>query len=65
MGLMDKFEDMKEKARNRAGEHPDKVDEAVDKGKDFADEKIGGKYSEQIDQGADRIREQTENYTQR
>jgi len=62
---MDKFDDMKDKGKDFAGEHDDQVNEALDKGKDFANEKTGGKYSEQIDRGAEQVRERTEDYTQR
>ena len=46
MGLFDKVKGL-------AGQHADKVEGAVDKGADVVDEKTGGKYSDQIDKGAE------------
>lgn len=57
MGIFDKA---KNKAQELAGQHGDKVDEGVTKAKDFADEKTGGKYSEQIDTAAEKAREYTQ-----
>ncbi len=48
MGLMDK-------AKGAAEDHPDKVDSGVEKGGDFADEKTGGKHTDQIDKGEDQV----------
>ena len=46
MGLFDKVKDL-------AGQHSDKVGEAIDKAADVVDEKTGGKYADQIDKGAE------------
>ena len=46
MGLFDK-------AKELAGQHADKVGDAIDKVADVVDEKTGGKYAEQIDKGAE------------
>ena len=46
MGLFDKAKDL-------AGQHADKVGDAIDKAADMVDEKTGGKYADQIDKGAD------------
>lgn len=46
MGLFDKAKDL-------AAEHPDAIDKGLDKAADFADERTGGQYTEQIQQGAD------------
>ena len=46
MGLFDK-------AKELAGQHADKVSDAIDKAADVVDEKTGGKYADQIDKGAE------------
>ena len=46
MGIFDKAKDL-------AGDHADDIDGAVDKAAEAADEKTGGKYSDQVEQGAD------------
>ena len=46
MGLFDKAKDL-------AGQHADKVGDAIDKAADMVDEKTGGKYADQIDKGAE------------
>lgn len=47
------FDDAKDKAQDFMGS--DKGDEALDKAADFADDKTGGKYSDQIDQGKEKV----------
>jgi hypothetical protein len=44
MGLMDKV-------RGLFGQHGDKVEQGIDKGGDFVDDKSGGKYAEHVDKG--------------
>lgn len=61
MGMFDK---MKEKAAELAGQHGDKADQGVDKAADFADEKTGGKYSDQINTGAEKAKEAMDNLGQ-
>ncbi|SEP02363.1 antitoxin [Amycolatopsis saalfeldensis] len=53
-GLFDKA---KEKIQEFAGSNSDKVGEGVDKAAQFADEKTGGKHGDQINQGADKLKE--------
>ncbi|HWC81019.1 MAG TPA: antitoxin [Pseudonocardiaceae bacterium] len=53
MGL----DDLKDKAKQMLGQHPDQADKAVDKGKEFLDEKTGNKYSDQLDSGADKAKQ--------
>ncbi len=50
MGLFDK-------AKELAEEHPDQVNEGLEKAKDLIGEKTDGKYDDQIDQGVDKARE--------
>jgi hypothetical protein len=45
MGFLDRF---KKKAADAAEEHEDKIDDAIDKAADFADEKTGGKHTDKI-----------------
>lgn len=61
MGMFDK---LKEKAAELAGQHGDKADQGVDKAADFADEKTGGKYSDQINTGAEKAKEAMDNLGQ-
>jgi hypothetical protein len=53
---MSMFDNMKDKASDLVDDHGDKVGEGLDKAGDFADEKTGGKYSDQIDQGVDQAK---------
>lgn len=46
MGLFDKAKDL-------GKQNSDKVEQGVDKGGDFVDDKTGGKYSDQVDKGQD------------
>lgn len=51
------FDDLKNKAKDLAGQHPDQVNQGIDKAREFADEKTGNKHSEQIQQGADKLKQ--------
>jgi hypothetical protein len=42
-----------DKAKDLAQDHPDQVDQGLDKAGDFADDRTGNKYTEQIDKGED------------
>jgi ABC-type transporter Mla subunit MlaD len=42
-----------DKAKELAGQHADKVGDAIDKVADVVDDKTGGKYADQIDKGAE------------
>jgi hypothetical protein len=53
MGLFDRFKRAKNQAGDLVEEHGDKVDSGIDKAADFVDDKTGGRYSENIDKGAD------------
>jgi ABC-type transporter Mla subunit MlaD len=46
MGIFDK-------AKQLAEDNADKLDDAIDKVADVADDRTGGKFSDQIDKGAD------------
>jgi hypothetical protein len=39
------------------GQHSDQAEQGIDKAGDFADEKTGGKHSDQIDERADQAKE--------
>jgi hypothetical protein len=45
-----------DKIKQLASEHPDQLDQGVEKGGDLLDEKTGGKYAGQVDQGQEAIR---------
>lgn len=61
MGFMD---DALDKAKDAVGDNADKIDGAVDKAAQLADEKTGGKFGDQIQQGADMAKEQLGNLGQ-
>jgi hypothetical protein len=46
MGFMDKVKGL-------LGQHEDKVDDAIDKAADVADDKTGGEHTDKIDDAAD------------
>ncbi|MEU8827265.1 antitoxin [Streptomyces sp. NPDC048636] len=48
MGMMDKL-------KGALGKNPDKTRQATRKGADVADKKTGGKHSEQIQTGSDKL----------
>jgi MT0933-like antitoxin protein len=48
---MPDFRKMAEKAKRFAGKHPDKVNQGLDKAEKFAEEKTGGRFDSQIQQG--------------
>jgi hypothetical protein len=50
MGIFDRL-------RGKAKEHPDQVQQGMDKVGQFADEKTGGKHSEQINKAEDKAGE--------
>lgn len=64
MGLADKFDEFKDKAADLLGEHGDKAKEGVEKAGDFADEKTGGKYSEQVDTAQEKASEGIDKFGQ-
>ena len=47
--------DFLNKAKDLAGEHSDKVEQGLDKGKDAVNERTDNKYSDQVDKGADAV----------
>ena len=47
-----------DKIKQLAAEHPDQVDQGLKKGGDLLDEKTGGRYAGQVDQGEQAIRAQ-------
>ena len=57
VGIGDTFNELTQKAKDFARQHPDKVEQGLDKLEDIANQKTGGKYSGQIDKGEDMLRE--------
>ncbi len=49
--------DLADKAKDLASEHEDAVTDGIDKAADLADEKTEGKYSDQIETGADKAKD--------
>lgn len=48
-----------DKAKEFADKHDEQVDQALEKGGDFADQKTGGKYDDKIDKGVDAAQQRT------
>jgi hypothetical protein len=59
MGMMD---DMKDKAKDAAGQHGDKIDQGLDKAGDMAKQKAGDEHAEQIDQGVEKGKDAVEDF---
>lgn len=57
MGIGDTFNELAQKAKDFARQHPDKVEQGLDKLGDAADKRTGGKYSEQIDKGKEMLQQ--------
>ena len=55
MGIFDK-------AKDALGDNIEQVDAGIDKAADFVDDKTGNKYTEQIDQGAEFVRDKIEDF---
>jgi MT0933-like antitoxin protein len=56
MGIGDKIGELKQKAQDFLSQHPDKVEQGIDKAEHYVDEKTGGKHSAQIEKGADALK---------
>jgi ElaB/YqjD/DUF883 family membrane-anchored ribosome-binding protein len=52
MGLADRLKEAAKKAEDTAAEHKDQIRDAVHKAHDAADQRTGGKYSEQLQKAA-------------
>ena len=50
MGIFDKAKDM-------AGDHPDQMNEGIEKAGDMVDDRTGGQHAEQVDKAQDMARE--------
>ena len=61
---MGKMDEMKDKAKEAAGQHGDKIDEGMDKAGEMGKEKTGGKYDDKIDEGVERGKEAVEDFGQ-
>ena len=55
--IMPDFGGLADKAKDMAGGHEDKVNQGIDKAGDTVDEKTGGKFEGQVDQGQDAVRD--------
>ena len=49
--------DFVDKAKDLAGQHPDQVDQGIDKAGDAVDQRTGGQHAEQVDKAQDAVRE--------
>lgn len=52
---MPEFGEMFDKAKDAVSEHSDQVSEGLDKGREFVDDKTGGKYGDQLQQGQEKV----------
>jgi hypothetical protein len=57
VGIGDTFNELTQKAKDFARQHPDKADQGLDKLADLVDQRTGGKYSGQIDKGAEMLKQ--------
>jgi MT0933-like antitoxin protein len=61
MGLMDKAKDMvgrhKDTASDAVDQHSDSIDQHLDTGTAAVDERTGGRHTEHLEGGADRVRD--------
>jgi antitoxin protein of toxin-antitoxin system len=55
MGIFDK-------AKDALGDNIEQVDAGIDKAADFVDDKTGDKYREQVDQGAEFVKDKLEEF---
>jgi hypothetical protein len=62
MGISDKFDELKDKAVDAVG-GDDKAKEGVDKAADAVDDATGGKASKHIDKGADKAKEEIDEWS--
>lgn len=53
MSFMDTLKGLVDKGKHLAGQHPDQVDQTIDKAGDIANEKTGGKYAGHVDKAQD------------
>lgn len=49
--------DFVDKAKDLAGQHPDKVDQGIDKAGDAVDQRTGGQHAAQVDKAQDAARD--------
>ena len=49
--------DFVDKAKDLAGQHPDQVDQGIDKAGDAVDQRTGGQHAEQVDKAQDAARD--------
>ncbi len=49
--------DIVNKAKDLAADHPDQVDQGIDKVGDAVDERTGGQHASQVDKAQDAVRE--------
>ena len=49
--------DMVNKAKDLAADHPDQVDQGIDKAGDAVDQRTGGQHAEQVDKAQDAVRD--------
>ncbi len=59
---MGKMDEMKDKAKDAAGQHGDKIDQGMDKAGDMAKEKTPDQHDEKIDQGVERGKQAAEDF---
>lgn len=64
MGIGDRFDELKEKAKDALGQHGDKVDQGIDKAGQTIDERTGGQHSEHITKGTEKAKEGLDRFNQ-
>ena len=61
---MGKMDEMKDKAKDMAGQHGDKIDEGMDKAGDMAKEKTPDEHDDKVDKGVERGKQAVEDLGQ-
>ena len=54
---MGAFDNIKDKAKDLAGKHADKVDQGIDKAGDAVDAKTGGQHADKVDTAQDKAKD--------
>ncbi|MGH9039048.1 MAG: antitoxin [Acidimicrobiia bacterium] len=55
------MDDIKNKVRDTAEQHGDKIEEGIDRAREMADEKTGGKHTDKIDKAAQKGKDAIQN----
>lgn len=60
---MGAFDKMKDKAKEMAGQHSDKVDQGIEQAGDAVDARTGGKHADKVDMAQDKANQAADRFT--